>query len=123
MADADSIGLADLIRRVKQELLETDAANGDGGGSTPLLMVEDVALEIKVAVSGKVNGGFDLKVVQLGAGVQRDDVHTVTVKLQPILTHEERANELRRLGRWPEIARTALLGTTKGIGSDSHKDD
>ena len=115
MAEPQSIGLAELIQEVKRELVSADAATADGRGGAPLFMVEDIELEIKVSVSAKGGGGVDIHVVQLNAGLERDDVHTVTVKLQPILSHDERLELLRRDGLGPEIERQAKA-LVKGDG-------
>jgi hypothetical protein len=115
MAEPQSIGLAELIQEVKRELVTTDTSTGDGNPGAPLFMVEDIELEIKVGVTAKGGGGVDIHVVQLNAGIQRDDVHTVTVKLQPILSHDERLALLRRDGLGPEIERQAKA-LVKGDG-------
>ncbi len=116
MAEPQSIGLAELIQQVKQELVASDTASDNGTAAAPLFMVEDIQLEIKVAVSAKGGGGVNIHVVQLNAGVQRDDVHTVTVKLQPILTHDERLEALRRKGLIEIIEAESTRALVKGNG-------
>jgi hypothetical protein len=107
MSEPASIGLAELIRQVKSELVQSATTPGDGQDDTPLFLVGDIQLDIKVPVSTKGGGGIDVKVLQLNAGVQRDDVHTVTVKLQPVLSREELMNVLRCQGKLDTIQANA----------------
>ncbi len=116
MAEAQSIGLAELIQEVKRELVSADTTSTNGSASAPLFMVEDIQLEIKVTISARGGGGINVHVVQVNAGVQRDDVHTVTVKLQPILSHDQRVDVLRRQGLIEVIEAESARALVKGNG-------
>lgn len=85
-----SIGLAELIQQVKQELLSTvPGRNSDA----PILFVESVELELKVTVSREGKGGVKIDVLSFGGGdlggsLKREDVHTVKVSLSPLFDKE-----------------------------------
>ena len=118
---ADSIGLADFLYRIKQELMQADP---DGAELPRLLMIEDVEVEIQVGVTREASGGIDVQVVKLGGGAKREDTHTVRVKLQPILSHDQRLAELRRDPRWEQWSRDIVDHTTKSAsGSTSQRED
>lgn len=81
-----SIGLAELIEQVKQELLS--AAPGTTQ-EAPILFVNSVELELQVTVKREGGGGVKVDVVSLGGaelkgGMSRDDVHKVKVMLAPL---------------------------------------
>lgn len=114
-----SIGLTELIYQVKRELMQPEEGEAD---PVPLLAVEEVELEIAVTVSKTVEAGLNIQVIQLGGGGERSDVHTVRVKLLPLLTREERLSELRRDSRWDDIVRHQLDSTLKGYRGETLKD-
>lgn len=81
------IGLHEFIEQIKRELLlkkETD----------PLFAIAEVNLEINITVERTMNGGVDLKVIQSGVEKTITDVHTVSVKLEPIVTPDEQRARL-----------------------------
>lgn len=86
-----SIGLADLIQQVKQELLSTvPGENTD----TPIMFVESVELELQVAVSREGGGGIKIDVLSFGgaeanAAMSQERSHTVKVKLSPLFDKEK----------------------------------
>ncbi len=87
---SQSIGLADLIQQVKQDLLSTvPGENADA----PILFVESVELELKVAVRHEGKTGIKIDVLSIGGGevggaVSQDKTHTVKVKLSPLFDKE-----------------------------------
>ena len=95
--DNSSIGLAEFIEQVKQDLLSVAPGKDK---DAPFLFVESVELEVQVTVkrSGKAGakGGIKIKVlgtggevgVEAGSELGRDDVHKVTVKLSPLFDKE-----------------------------------
>jgi Trypsin-co-occurring domain 2 len=118
---SESMGLAEFIDQVKNELLQEPR-----DGSTKLLVIEEVNLEIQCVVSRGVSGGINVvQVVQLGGNAKRDDTHTVRVKLQPLLSHDERVRILRDDPRWADIQIASAESTVKGLvnGVDSQLDD
>jgi hypothetical protein len=81
-----SIGLAELIEQVKQDLLSTvPGKNKDA----PILFVSSVEVEAQVTVKREGKAGVKIDVVsvgggELGGGISRDDVHKVKVTLSPL---------------------------------------
>jgi hypothetical protein len=62
-------------------------------------------------------------VVELGGNVKRDDTHTVKVKLQPLLTHQERIEELKRDPKWIQYVDAAVNNTVKSGNGSSQRFD
>lgn len=93
----ESIGLAEFIQQVKQDLLSVTPGKEK---DAPFLFVESVELELQVTVkrTGKAGAKGSIKIDVLGVGgevgveaggeVGRDDVHKVTVKLSPLFDKE-----------------------------------
>lgn len=107
----ESIGLAELVFQVKRELMQRAPAGTD---PVPLLSVEDVDLEIKIGVTKQGKAGVQIYVLQLGAEGKLEEVHTVRVKLRPLLSREERVDALRNEPDWHAIERAAVEHLTKG---------
>jgi hypothetical protein len=111
---SDSIGLAELLNEVKRELTQSDS------GQTPkLLMVEEVELQIQIGISRQGSAGLKVYVVELGGNLKRDDTHTVKVKLQPLLTHQERIDELKHDPDWSQYVKDTVKHTVKGSGAET----
>jgi hypothetical protein len=108
-----SIGLSELINQVKCELLEEP----DSSDSTPFLSVDEIELEISVTATKKAEGGINIQVVEFGSSVGHTSVHTVRVKLLPLLTHEERLEEIRKDARWKKIKQINIEGALKKAGN------
>jgi hypothetical protein len=117
--NAKPIGLTELIYQVKRELMRPGEGISD---PVPLLAVEEVELEIAVTVSKRAKAGLNIQVVELGGGSERSDVHTVRVKLLPLLSHEERLSELRQDPRWGKIVRQQVESTLKGGSEETLRD-
>jgi len=100
----DEIGLADFIGQVKRELAKPPANDTTG---VPLLMVDNVELQLQVVTSRDAKGGIKVNVLaatgELGGGLKRDDVHTVRVVMTPIQGHEERVQLLKSSPAWSRI--------------------
>jgi hypothetical protein len=81
------IGLAELIAKVKQDLLSVTPGKEK---EPPILFVDSVELELKVTVKLEGSGSVKINVLPWAAGgeaggkISRDDVHTVKVKLSPL---------------------------------------
>ena len=88
MSESKSIGLKELIRKVKEELLEAHDPD------SPLFAVGSIELEISFTVERSVNGGIAFWVITAGAEGKLADVHTVKVILNPLLSVEEIAQGL-----------------------------
>jgi hypothetical protein len=114
-----SIGLSELINQVKKELLE----KSDSLDQIPLLSVEDVELEISVTVSKEGEGGINIQVVELGAGITHTQVHTVRVRLSPLLSKEERLADLKTDSRWEKIVSQQKESLLKGLEKEISNPD
>ncbi|MBV9170657.1 MAG: hypothetical protein JOZ81_11285 [Chloroflexi bacterium] len=115
----DSIGLADFIAQVRAELMQPEA---ESVNAPKLLMVEEVELQIQVGVTRQANGGLNVQVVQLGGSAKRDDVHTVKVRLEPVLNHDQRLAELMKDPRWDNWKKEIVEHTSKGIDGRSQRE-
>jgi|WetSurMetagenome_2_1015567.scaffolds.fasta_scaffold1560686_1 hypothetical protein len=113
MSKENPIGLAELIQQIKNELLEVTDVTAD---DTPIFSVDAVELSIQVKVVKEGNAGIKIQVVELGGGLSREDVHTVKVSLNPLLSKDERLQLYKN--RFPEkfkqLQDAALTATFKG---------
>jgi hypothetical protein len=85
MPKDNPIGLAELIAKVRQELLNVEQAP-----DVPLFSVDEVKLELQVTVSKEATGGLNIEVVELGGTVNREDVQTIELTLSPLVNKEQR---------------------------------
>jgi NTP-dependent ternary system trypsin peptidase co-occuring protein len=113
----NGLGLAEFIREIKRELMESEQGADD---STKLLVIEDIELDIQVGVSFDGRAGINVQVLQLGGSAKHDDVHTVKVKLQPLLNHQERVQQLQRDPHWSEYVKASTDFTVKGLTTHSN---
>lgn len=84
------IGLAELIDKVKQELLSVTPGKDK---EAPILFVDSIELELQVAVKREGAAGIKIDVLSFGGAeaggtLSRDDVHTVKVQLSPLFSKE-----------------------------------
>jgi aminopeptidase N len=118
MAEDNTIGLAELIEQVKQELLTPSV---EGKTDIPLLSVDSVELELQVTVKKEGNAGIKIYVLDLGAKGSRDDVQKVKVKLSPIVSKEVLLGMYKK--RYPErlndLVDTNIEGILKGGSQDN----
>lgn len=121
MSNENSIGLAELIQQVKQELLMPAP---DGETDIPILAVDAVELELQVRVKKAAQGGIKIYVLEMGAGGSRDDVQNVKVKLSPLLNKQQllKIYQKRYPDRWQELLETVSDAAMKGSGDASEFD-
>ncbi|MCP4362295.1 MAG: hypothetical protein GY796_30175 [Chloroflexi bacterium] len=115
---SDPLSLHQLIEHVKEELLTPTTARSMDE-MYPFLFVDEVELEVKVAVVDKLAGGMKVSLQVLEAGVDPekswDRAHTVKIKLSPLLTKEEMRTRLKLDNRlWSRIEQTTKKATVKG---------
>jgi hypothetical protein len=79
----DSLGLKELIRKIKQELLESNDSE------PKIFLVGPIDLEISFTVEWNARGGVTLSVVDAGADRKSGKVHTVKIRLEPLMTIEQ----------------------------------
>ncbi|MFW9259594.1 trypco2 family protein [uncultured Nostoc sp.] len=117
MSEENSIGLAELIEQIKQELLSTEA---EGEKPIPLFSVDQVSLELQVTARKEGKAGIKVYVVELGGGGSRDDVQKVTVTLTPLLSKEERIAlyKTRYPQKWKLLEETSIEGLLKGSNDE-----
>lgn len=113
------IGLTELIYQVKRELLQPAEGEED---PYPLLVVDEIELEIAIAVTKKGEAGLSIQVLSASGGAERSHADTVRVKLSPILTREERLTELRQDPGWRQIVQEQMKATLKGRGDQAQID-
>jgi len=124
--NASTIGLADLIAKVKQDLLSVAPGQDQ---EVPILFVDSVELELQVTVKTEGNAGIKIDVVsfggaELGGAVGRDDVHTVKVKLSPLFDKEQLLKWYQDLhsGDVLPVIQKSFEGLMKGQQGDSLDD-
>ncbi|NET16266.1 MAG: hypothetical protein F6K08_27300 [Okeania sp. SIO1H6] len=110
MSNESSIGLAELIQQVKQELL-TQAP--DSETDIPIFAVDSVELELQVTVKKEGKGGIKIYVLELGGGSSRDDVQKVKVKLSPLLNKEQLLAIYKK--KYPEHFKDLLINSSDAI--------
>lgn len=100
MATQQSIGLRELILRVKEELL---SAPDD---TQPLFIVGQIELEVSFTVERNAQGGIDFQVVQGGVEKTWTEAQKVKITLDPILSASEIGQDLTPLQK--KVAKKAL---------------
>jgi hypothetical protein len=130
----ESIGLAEFIQQVKQDLLSVTPGKEK---DAPFLFVESVELELQVTVkrTGKAGAKGSIKIDVLGVGgevgveaggeVGRDDVHKVTVKLSPLFDKDYLMEKYKAL--YPEqvlpTLKKSMDALIKGAEESNLNDD
>jgi hypothetical protein len=115
---SSSIGLGDLIAKVKQDLL---AVTPGQEKEPPILCVESVELELQVTVKYEGKAGVKIEVLsfgggELGGGMSRDDIHKVKVKLAPLFDKDQMVRWYKELhpNEVLPTVRQSLDGLMKG---------
>lgn len=84
--DPKRIGLADMLQALRSELLAAQK-NVANGSEAPLLNLEGAEVEVKFTVkkgaSGKLGADVHFFAVELGGKYGVEEVHRLTLKLQP----------------------------------------
>jgi hypothetical protein len=129
-----SIGLAEFIQQVKQDLLSVAPGKDK---DAPFLFVESVELELQVTVkrTGKAGAKGNIKINVLGTGGEiggevggdlgRDDVHKVKVKLSPLFDKDRLMEFYQTLhsDQVPTTVKNSLGGLLKGDEESNLNDD
>ena len=112
-SNENSIGLAELIQQVKQELL---TPSPDSETDIPILAVDSVELELQVKVTNKGDAGIKIYVLEMKGGGSRDDVQKIKVKLSPLLNREQlfALYKKQHPERWKKLLETVSDAATKG---------
>ena len=117
---ATGIGLAELIKQLKAELLSF----GPGTGEAPLFYVKEVTLELQVTISKGGNAGLKIQVIEAGAEYKREDVHTITLTLDPIMGKNDAVDYYKQHapGGAPLLEQAGVMGILKGDEQESQED-
>ena len=124
MSQENSIGLSELIEKVRQELLTTVARPGE----IPFLSVDEVSLELQVTIQKEGDAGIKIHIIQIGGKVSRDDVQTIKLTLSPLLSKEERLKQYEQhfpggpAAAAAAVASVSARGTLKGSATESQRD-
>lgn len=118
MSNLNSIGLAELIEHIKQELLSTKT---DAEKAIPLFSVDQVTWELQVIARKEGKAGIKVFVAELGGKESHNDMQKVTVTLSPLLSKEEQITLYKT--RYPEkfkvLENTSIEGLLKGSECES----
>ena len=95
----ESIGLAELIEKVKSELLTPPNSKEK---SVPFLFIDNLELELQVVVKKDAKTGLKIDVLGLGGAniggdVAQQNLQKVKVTLSPLLTKEEMKEHYKTL--------------------------
>lgn len=86
-----SLGITELIQRIKQDLLDEQVNN------TPkLFSIDEVNLEINFVISGDISSGFDFSVVTLGSKVSEERIQKITIKMSPLVSKQQLIDEINK---------------------------
>jgi len=93
--ESSPLGLADMLRALRQEL---EQARRNVGDKKPLLNLEAAEVEVKFTVAKEGKGTAGVKVhffaVEVGGTYKSEEVHRLTLKLSP---PKEKGEELTPL--------------------------
>jgi hypothetical protein len=104
---AKSLSIAELIEQVKTDLLREHE-------STPALFaISEVEVQVSFTAERNASGGIDLQVVQLGAGGATSQTHSVTIRLEPLVTPDDVRAELDESER-ADVKRVVTRGDESG---------
>jgi Trypsin-co-occurring domain 2 len=132
--DKSSIGLAEFIQQVKEDLLSVAPGKEK---DAPFLFIESVELELQVTVkrTGKVGAKGSVKINVLGTGgeiggevggdISHDAVHTVKVKLSPLFDKDDliKSYETQHPDKIRATVKNSLAGLMKGDEESNLIDD
>ena len=111
---AEEIGLQELLRKVKEELLAPS-----GQDPAPLFYVEQVDLELSVVVRREAQAGIRVYVVEAGGKAGEERGNVVRVTLRPLYSREEMRNLLEKdPGIASRMLQVAAQGAVKGLFED-----
>jgi hypothetical protein len=117
----ESIGLAELIEKVKSELLTPPNSKEK---SVPFLFIDNLELELQVVVKKDAKTGLKIDVLGLGGAniggdVAQQNLQKVKVTLSPLLTKEEMKEHYKTLKpkSYSESYSQSQRGIMKGSGN------
>jgi len=102
-----SLGISELIQRIKQDLLNAQPPN-----EPDLFSVDEITLEVNFTVTGDIDSGFDLGVVTLGSNVSEERVQKVTVKMTPLVSKQQLIDTVNQD---PHKAKMTIIASTESL--------
>lgn len=115
----EEIGLLDLIYQVKNELL-TRRPDEEATGLPALFWIDQIELELSVAVTRERGGAIKLSVLPASAefsGSRAEERgHTVKVRLTPLLSREEMCDLFSRDSHFQEALKHFSAGLARELG-------
>jgi hypothetical protein len=80
----NTIGLTELIRRIKKDLLADNNQN-----EPDLFSIDEVTLEVNFVINGDIDSGFNFGIVSLGSQISEERVQKVTIKMTPLVSKSQ----------------------------------
>jgi hypothetical protein len=116
MVESNSIGLSELIEKVREELLNEEVTLK----KVPLLYVDSVELELKISFKTEANGGIKIYVANIGGGETTENSQTIKVKMSSLLDKETLMNYCKTHypNMFDDILDQSQFGLMKGSSSD-----
>lgn len=119
----EEIGLLDLIYQVKNELLARRPVE-EAKGLPALFWIDQIELELSVAVAREQGGAIKLSVLPVSAEVSgsraEERGHTVKVRLTPLLSREEMRSLLSQDPHFQEaLGQLSRASLARELGNDS----
>ena len=111
--------LNELLMWVKQELLSEEARKND---PVPSFVIDEVTVELSFALTGTVESGINIQVVNLGGEAGEERVQKAIVHMRPILEVDEVVKAYRE--RRPHVEERLLKESIRTLlrGSVSDED-
>ena len=112
-----SLGLVDLIQRMKQDLLNVPPSS-----EPELFSIDEVTLEVNFTVSGDIESGFDFGVVTLGSNVSEERIQKVTIKMTPLVSKQQMIDKINQDSQKAQaIVVTSTQALTRGEEAPTKK--
>jgi Trypsin-co-occurring domain 2 len=102
MTNPSTIGIKELISRIKEELLQ------DHDTTAPLFVISKVSMTVTFTVERSFDGRINLQVIEAGGNHKTEEVQSVTLELQPLIEPKQVQATLT-----PTQTKTAQEGLTR----------
>ncbi len=103
----NSIGLSELIDRLKKDLLSKQTTT-----EPDLFSIDEITVELNFVVDGNIESGFNFGVVTLGSQVSEERIQKITVKMTPIVSKQQL---IEKLNSNPQQAKETLDTSAKTV--------
>jgi hypothetical protein len=106
-AQAD-VNLADLVLAIRKGLIAAQQREVDQN-LPPLFLVKDIEMTLTVTVEKGAQGGINVKVVSVGATLDRTDTHTIKIRSEVVIADEFKARLVKCLQQPPQSTYVACF--------------